>query len=182
MHGLITKKESNMSDKSISNYLKYLCIFVIGFSIGMWAAPAHASDENGDAVCLAKNIYFEAGNQPVAGKIAVAQVVINRVESQHYPDTICGVVYQAKWGKNWRGTVVPVRNMCQFSWFCDGKSDEPVDSATWMLSLSVASSVIWNSYGDITEGSTHYHNDSVHPYWADSLMQTVIINNHIFYK
>jgi spore germination cell wall hydrolase CwlJ-like protein len=182
MHGLITKKESNMSDKNISNYLKYLCIFVLGFCLGMWAAPAHASDENGEAVCLAKNIYFEAGNQPVAGKIAVAQVVINRVESQHYPDTICGVVYQARWGKNWKGTSVPIRNMCQFSWFCDGKSDEPVDSATWMLSLSVASSVIWNSYGDITEGSTHYHNDSVYPYWADSLRQTVIINNHLFYK
>ena len=183
MHGAITNKVSNMSDRNLNKFLQAIISFALGMTLGLLlSSNAHASDENGEAVCLAKNIYFEAGNQPVAGKIAVAQVVINRVESQHYPDDICGVVYQAKWGKNWRGTVVPIRNMCQFSWFCDGKSDEPVDSATWMLSLSVASSVIWNSYGDITEGSTHYHNDSVHPYWADSLMQTVIINNHIFYK
>ena len=56
-----------------SQGMKYLCIFVLGFCIGMWAAPAHASDENGEAFCLAQNIYFEAGNQPLAGKIAVAE-------------------------------------------------------------------------------------------------------------
>jgi spore germination cell wall hydrolase CwlJ-like protein len=72
--------------------------------------------------------------------------------------------------------------MCQFSWFCDGKSDEPVDSATWLASLEVAQAVAWGEYGDITEGATHYHSDSVNPYWADSLNETVVINNHLFYK
>jgi len=132
--------------------------------------------------CMAKNIYFEAGNQPVAGKIAVAQVVQNRVMNEHYPNNICDVVYQAKWKENWKGTLIPVRHMCQFSWFCDGKSDDPVDSATWMFSLLVADSVMNGEYGDITEGATHYHADSVYPYWAESLNQTVIINNHTFYK
>ncbi|MAL38250.1 MAG: hypothetical protein CMK95_19875 [Pseudomonas sp.] len=182
MHGAITNKGSNMSDKSISNYLKYLCVFVIGFSIGMWAAPAHASDENGDEYCLAQNIYFEAGNQPLAGKIAVAQVVLNRLEHNSYPETICGVIYQAKWKENWRGTMVPIRNQCQFSWFCDGKSDEPLDTKTWLLSLIVARDVVDGFYGDITEGATHYHSVYVSPYWADSLNETVIINEHIFYK
>jgi spore germination cell wall hydrolase CwlJ-like protein len=146
------------------------------------AQEVKASDENGEAFCMAKNIYFEAGNQPVAGKIAVSQVVLNRVYSVSYPDTVCDVVYQAKWKTNWRGEEVPVRHMCQFSWFCDGKSDDPVDSDTWMFSLMVANSVLNGDFGDITEGSTHYHADSVYPYWADSLNRTVTIDNHIFYK
>ena len=84
--------------------------------------------------------------------------------------------------ENWRGDYVPIRHQCQFSWFCDGKSDDPVDSPTWLYSMHVARDVLQDKYGDITEGSTHYHSDSVHPYWADSLNNTVVINNHIFYK
>jgi len=182
MHGAITNKVSNMSDKSIGNYLKYLCVFVLGFCIGIWASPVQASDENGDEYCLAQNIYFEAGNQPLAGKIAVAQVVLNRLEHSSYPMDICGVVYQAKWKENWKGTLMPIRNMCQFSWFCDGKSDDPLDTKTWLVSLEVARDVVDGFYGDITEGATHYHSVYVNPYWADSLNETVIINEHIFYK
>ena len=73
-----------------------------------------ASDENGEAVCLAKNIYFEAGNQPLAGKVAVAQVVLNRMEHSAYAGDVCGVVYQAQWRTNYKGNLVPVRNRCQF--------------------------------------------------------------------
>lgn len=159
--------------------MRYLMIAAL-----LLTTPTHsvASDENGERFCLAKNIYFEAGNQPLAGKIAVSQVVFNRVHSSAYPDTICGVVYQAKWFENWKGTMIPVRHMCQFSWFCDGKSDEPEDSDTWMMSLMIADELLNGAWHDITEGSTHYHNDTVYPYWADSLNETVIINNHIFYK
>ena len=77
-------------------------------------------------------MYFEAGNQPLVGKIAVSQVVINRTQHMNYPSDICGVVYQAKWRDNWKGNKVPVRHQCQFSWFCDGKSDDPEDSKTWV--------------------------------------------------
>ena len=141
-----------------------------------------AFDENNEVYCMAQNIYFEAGNQPLAGKIAVAQVVLNRLDHPNYPGTMCDVIYQAKWKENWLGNMVPIRNQCQFSWFCDGKSDDPVDSPTWLNSLLVARDVVQGRYGDITEGATHYHNDQVHPYWADSLNETVVINNHIFYK
>ena len=141
-----------------------------------------ASDANNDIYCMAQNIYFEAGNQPLAGKIAVAQVVINRTNHPNYPTTMCDVIYQAKLKENWLGNLVPIRHQCQFSWFCDGKSDDPVDSPTWMNSLKVAADVVQGKYGDITEGSTHYHSVYVNPYWADSLNETVIINEHIFYK
>tara|TARA_B000000475_G_C15921337_1_gene416806 strand:+ start:222 stop:734 length:513 start_codon:yes stop_codon:yes gene_type:complete len=143
---------------------------------------ANAYDENNEAYCLAQNMYFEAGNQPVAGKIAVSQVVINRTNHMNYPSTICGVVYDAKYRENWKGNFVPIRHKCQFSWFCDGKSDDPVDSKTWIQCLTLARNILQGEYGDITEGATHYHNVYVNPYWADSLNETVRINEHIFYK
>jgi len=146
------------------------------------AFPSEGSDENGETFCLAKNIYFEAGNQPLAGKLAVSQVVMNRVLSDEYPDTICEVIYQAQWGNNWKGEFALIKHKCQFSWFCDGKSDVPEDSVTWNESLRVAANLLYNRQVDITEGATHYHNDQVHPYWADSLNRTVTIDNHIFYK
>ena len=148
----------------------------------LFPTKVNAFDENNDIYCMAQNIYFEAGNQPLAGKIAVAQVVINRTNHPNYPTTMCDVIYQAKLKENWLGNMVPIRHQCQFSWFCDGKSDDPVDSPTWMNSLKVAADVVQGKYGDITEGSTHYHSIYVNPYWADSLNETVVINEHIFYK
>jgi len=157
-----------------------------GFMTGMFlmfaSMKVNASDENGEIFCMAKNIYFEAGNQPVAGKVAVSLVVLNRVEHPSYPDNVCDVIYQAQMKENWKGNLVPVRHKCQFSWYCDGKSDEPVDSATWLFSLATANRVLSGDFADFTEGATHYHADTVYPYWADSLNQTVIINNHLFYK
>jgi len=78
--------------------------------------------------------------------------------------------------------MVPKINACQFSWYCDGKSDNPVDSTTWLSSMHIARDVIQSKYGDITEGATHYHATWTLPYWADSLNETVVINEHIFYK
>ena len=159
----------------------------IGFIVGMLVMfatmqQAHASDENGDVFCLAQNIYFESGNQPMVGKIAVSHVVLNRVESNLYPDTICDVVYDAKTRINWKGNEVPIRNQCQFSWYCDGKSDDPVDSKTWIASMQLARRILNGEWSDITEGATHYHADYTIPFWADSLNRTTTIDNHLFYK
>ena len=172
----------NLFESMKMRYISFTLGAFLGFLCGAMSMQVMASDENGEAFCLAKNIYFEAGNQPVAGKIAVAQVVQNRVEHRAYPDTICGVIYDAQYRVNWKGNFVPVINKCQFSWFCDGKSDIPEDSATWEISYRLAENILYGNYGDITEGATHYHADSVMPYWASSLNETVIINNHIFYK
>ena len=152
MHGAITNKVSNMKQR----YLYLIVGAILGFVTGLMSPMAHGSDENGETICLAKNIYFEAGNQPLAGKVAVAQVVFNRMEHSAYPKDICGVVYQAKWGKNWAGNMMPIRNQCQFSWFCDGKSDEPLDTDTFFESYLIAQDVIMGKYPDITSGATHY--------------------------
>ena len=135
-----------------------------------------------DKVCLAKNIYFEAANQSFAGKLAVSHVVINRTMDAQFPDTICDVVYQAKTYINWKGNEIPIRNQCQFSWYCDGLTDEPVDSKTWMRSLFIADLVLTGRYPDITEGSLYYHADYILPYWADELEYITTIDEHIFYK
>ena len=160
----------------------HMMMMVITACLIFFISKAEASDANNEAYCLAQNMYFEAGNQPLAGKIAVSQVVINRTQHMNYPTNICGVVYQAKWSENWKGNMIPTRNQCQFSWFCDGKSDDPVDSKTWLKCLTLARNILQGEYGDITEGATHYHSVYVNPYWADSLNETVIINEHIFYK
>jgi len=156
--------------------------FIMGLFIMFASMKVHASDQNNEVYCLAQNIYFESGNQSMVGKIAVSHVVLNRVESTLYPDTICDVVYQAKWRENWKGNMVPVLNQCQFSWFCDGKSDYPEDSKTWIESLLLARRVYDGEWTDITEGATHYHADFVYPYWADSLNRTTTIDNHLFYR
>ena len=143
---------------------------------------ASESEYDESRYCLAQNIYFESQNQAFAGQIAVSHVVINRVDDLQFPNTICGVVYQAKMRINWKGEEVPIRHKCQFSWFCDGKSDEPVDSITWLNSIRVADMVLSGEYPDITEGSLWYHNDKVNPYWASQLEHTVLIDNHLFYK
>ena len=131
-------------------------------------------------MCMAANIYHEAKNQPMAGQIAVAQVVMNRVNDSRYPDNVCDVIKQGLTYKN--GKVV--LGKCQFSWYCDGKKDD-VDkkSEKWRNSLRYASMVITNRITlDVTEGATHYHATYVRPAWARTKTKTVRINRHIFYR
>ena len=122
--------------------------------------------------CLAKNIYFESRNQPKIGKIAVAQVTLNRVKSDKFPNTVCEVVYQG--GER--------RNRCQFSWYCDGKKDEPTDGPAWDESVYLALLVYGDGFLDVTEGALWYHATYVSPSWAEHYQKTVRINNHIFYR
>tara|TARA_B100000131_G_scaffold179560_1_gene173212 strand:+ start:6680 stop:7165 length:486 start_codon:yes stop_codon:yes gene_type:complete len=145
-------------------------------------AKTFSYDVNGDRFCLAQNIYFEAGNQSQAGRLAVGLVTLNRVEMAQYPDNVCDVVYQGPTYTNWKGNQMPVRHKCQFSWYCDGKSDEPVDSKTYMETLILADMILRGDIHDFTEGATHYHNDTVDPYWNEHLVLMLTIDNHIFYK
>ena len=121
--------------------------------------------------CLAKNIYFESRNQPLIGKVAVAQVTLNRVKSDKFPGTICKVVEQTR-----------SKRSCQFSWFCDGKSDEPDDAKQWSIARETATLAYSNFMFDVTEGSLWYHADYIlRPRWTRKLKEKVKINEHIFY-
>ena len=132
-------------------------------------------------VCLALNTYHEAKNQSMIGQVATAQVVMNRVADSRYPNTVCEVVKQ---GPKYKGSDVPVRHKCQFSWFCDGKSDEPKkDSKEWRMAEEYARIVLSGRIVlDVTEGATHYHATYVKPSWAKTKTRTTRIEKHIFYR
>ena len=164
------------------NVLKIAMIISMPLILAFLTQDMKASDANMDRYCMAQNIYFEAANQSFAGKLAVAHVVINRTEDLQFPNEICDVIYQAKTKVNWKGNVVPIRNQCQFSWYCDGLSDEPVDSVTWIRSLYIADLILNGEQPDITEGALWYHADYIYPYWADELEYVTQIEDHIFYK
>jgi len=132
-------------------------------------------------MCMAVNLYHEAGNQSMIGQMAVGQVVLNRVADTRFPDTVCEVVKQAV---TYKKSDKPIRWKCQFTWYCDGKKDEPdFDSRTWRLALDHATILITkNILLDITEGATHYHATYVRPAWAKTKTRTTRIDKHIFYR
>ena len=132
-------------------------------------------------MCMALNIYHEAKFQSMLGQIAVGQVVMNRVEDSRFPDNVCDVVTQAV---TYKGTDKPVLHKCQFSWYCNGESDEPKsDSQEWWNAQEYASIVLSGTIAlDVTEGATHYHATYVRPAWAKTKTKTTRIDRHIFYR
>ena len=146
-----------------------------------------------EVMCLATNIYHEARGERRAGKIAVAHVTINRVWHHRYPNTVCDVVYDAKYYVNWKGNRVPRRHQCQFSWYCDGESDDIVlvdkdnniiepNIRAWQESLMIARGTLEGIYADNTGGATHYFNPSLaDPHWQEVYDQVAEVDNHTFY-
>ena len=141
-----------------------------------------------DAECLAKNIYFEAGVESTAGKLAVANVTINRAANKNYPNTICEVVQEGIHYYNaTKDEYFPVRDRCQFSWYCDGLLDEPREGRTWKSAQELAERVLVNHYDkaliDITDGATHYHANWMekYPKWSKQKKVMASIDRHIFY-
>ena len=131
-------------------------------------------------VCLALNVYHEARDQPFIGQVAVAQVVMNRVRDDRYPDSVCDVVKQGP-TYSWKQDF-PVRHRCQFSWYCDGKSDKTPDQTAWQQAMLIAQGVHTGNLDDFVEGATHYHATYVLPEWAESKTPVVKIGDHVFYR
>lgn len=134
--------------------------------------------------CLATNIYFEARGESYEGKKAVAFVTLNRVESPKFPDNICDVVYQAqhsRWWKTEKNRLVPIKHQCQFSWYCDGKSDRVWDQKEYDKLYSLASEIILGKHSDNTGGADYYHSTKVKPEWRLAFTRTTKIDAHIFY-
>ena len=131
-------------------------------------------------MCLALNVYHEAKNQSFIGQVAVAQVTMNRVRDDRYPDTVCEVVKQGP-TYSWKPDF-PVRNRCQFSWYCDGKSDKPKDEDSYYTALHIARRMLEGNLIDFTEGATHYHATYLRPDWAETKTYITQIDDHIFYR
>ena len=128
--------------------------------------------------CLAENVYFEARGQGQAGWVAVAQVTLNRVQDTRFPNTICEVVKQGLTYESGH----PIKNKCQFSWYCDGKSDKVKNLKVYSEINELINYVLDQKLFDFTGGATHYHADYVRPDWAKTKTKTIEIEDHIFYR
>jgi len=129
-----------------------------------------------ELVCLALNDYFEARSETMAGRIAVARVVLNRAMDPRFPSNLCDVVKQSK--------MQGVAHRCQFSWYCDAKNDVPYEADQWRTSLKIATAVLQvdSSIPDPTGGALWYHADFTNPSWAAEYESTTIIGSHVFYR
>ena len=136
--------------------------------------------------CLALNMYHEARDQGTAGILAVSAVVLNRVSDKRFPNTICEVVYQGPVRESWKrnGIHFPIKHKCQFSWWCDGKSDTPHNKEQYQRLLDLSESILYNEilFIDITDGALFYHADYITPGWAKTKQRTTEIGDHIFYR
>ena len=130
-------------------------------------------DWRSEIECLALNIYHEARGEPMRGQLAVGHVVLNRVADRRFPSSVCGVVRQGEENRLHR---------CQFSWWCDGRSDRPRDAEAWRESKALARTVFWGFSKDPSQGALWYHATYVKPLWRKALDRGPKIGEHIFYR
>jgi hypothetical protein len=137
-------------------------------------SPVTAQIRQAQLDCLARNIYYEAGYEPFEGKVAVAQVTINRAESGEFPSDICRVVYQ----KN----IVYEKVLCQFSWYCDSASaKKPMNGPVYLESMEVAKKVLLEGFRlPSVKDALYFHGDYINPGWKRE--RVAKIGRHIFYK
>ncbi len=130
-------------------------------------SESYGTGSGEDVRCLALNIYHEGRGESISGQKAIASVIMNRVRSQRYPDSICEVVWQPK----------------QFSWTTAHEKYHVVtDAIAWKKALIVAKRIL-AGYEHVQIGdATHYHTIHVNPYWASSAQFVVQIGDHVFYS
>ena len=137
-------------------------------------SPVTAQIRQAQLDCLARNIYYEAGYEPFEGKVAVAQVTINRAESGEFPSDICRVVYQ----KN----IVYEKVLCQFSWYCETATiKKPMNGPAYTESMEVAKKVLLEGFRlPSIKDALYFHGDYINPGWKRE--RVAKIGRHIFYK
>lgn len=132
--------------------------------------PAAAGDA--EWACLSEALYFEARGESLKGQLAVAEVILNRVDNRRYPDSICGVVTQG----------ASKLNRCQFSFKCDGRPEDFDEKSAHRRAGKLAQLMLEGRSRPLTRGATHYHTVNVTPGWSRRLEKTAKIGQHIFYR
>lgn len=122
--------------------------------------------------CLAEALYFEARGETVKGQFAVAEVILNRVKSEQFPNTVCGVINQGT-GK---------RYQCQFTYTCDGHEEVINEPTAFERVAKVARLMLDGVNPRLTKGATYYHTTAVNPRWARTFTNTTRIGVHLFYR
>jgi spore germination cell wall hydrolase CwlJ-like protein len=137
----------------------------------LYAHDAQARSLEAEHQCLSLALYFEARGETRRGMIAVGWTILNRAQSSKFPATPCAVVYQG-------GEQAP----CQFSWWCDGKSDRPRDRDSWIRARVIAAKLLMDPPPDPTGRALFYHSTSIRVPWKRKRTRTARIGNHIFYR
>lgn len=171
--------------KGMSHLVGFLIVALLAFQITNYKLKIYkessTSVENVSAKeiekrlnCLAINIYREAGHEPFEGKVAVAQVTLNRVEHPAFPKDVCSVVYQK--------TFFMEKVVCQFSWYCDSAHrNRPINNKHYQESYEVAKKVMLEGFRlDSIKDAIYYHAVYVNPKWQHQ--QVAKIGQHIFYN
>jgi len=134
------------------------------------AAPTAKMQSDSEFQCLKEALYFESRGENIKGQFAVAEVILNRVDSPNYPKTVCGVVSQAN------------ASGCQFSYNCDGKAEVMHEAGAEELAGRIANVMMLGAARELTAGATHFHTKSVNPRWSRVFEQTASIGRHLFYR
>lgn len=171
----IDAAELAMASHAIGMRCRAVVLAVILALAGYSVAPTPAAagmDLSRELECLALTIYFEARGESDEGKIAVGHVVMNRAAHPLFPRKVCEVVQQG--GEK-------LRFHCQFTWWCDGRSDQPREWRAWEKSKALARRIYWDDSPDPTAGALWYHADYARPRWRRDLSRGPKIGRHVFY-
>ncbi len=122
--------------------------------------------------CMAEAIYYEARSETRSGQKAVGEVILNRIRNKHFPNTVCGVVYEG----SERATG------CQFTFTCDGSMDIEPKGKAWKRSQDMAAHLLSGGHTPMTHLATHYHTTEVSPKWSGTMRMTRRVGNHVFYR
>lgn len=134
-----------------------------------WLLAQTAPQGGAEWDCLRKALYFEARGEGLKGQFAVAEVILNRVDSAQYPNSVCAVVGQGGSGS------------CQFSYVCDGASDTMRERSAVEVAGRIAAVMLNGGSRDLTAGATYFHSRAVYPSWANTFTRTASIGAHLFY-
>ena len=137
-----------------------------------WLAALEVGGGNVQSACLAEALYFEARGESVRGQFAVAEVIMNRVDSSAFPDTVCDVIHQGT-GRKFQ---------CQFTYTCDGREEHIANPAAFDQVRKVARLTVQGTPRRLTDGATYYHTRAVNPRWARVYARTTTIGVHHFYR
>lgn len=137
-----------------------------------WLSAQNVKGGGAEWQCLSEALYFEARGESVKGQFAVAEVILNRVDSPQYPDSVCGVINQGT-GRKYA---------CQFTYTCDGLAENINEKGAWSRVSKIAAIMLDGADSHLTNGATHYHTRAVRPSWSRKFARTAAIGVHYFYR
>ncbi|MCA0922113.1 cell wall hydrolase [Pseudooceanicola nanhaiensis] len=172
--GLVKQEQTSLnrlSEGKLGDLLKKPAKSKVEYSRD-WLAKQPKAAGDAEWQCLSEALYFEARGESVKGQFAVAEVILNRVDSPDFPNTVCGVVKQGT-GRKYA---------CQFTYTCDGKSDAIREPKAYVNVGKVAEAILAGAPRELTGGATYYHTRAVNPKWSRKFAKTATIGVHFFYK